>query len=89
MVTAAVPPGTYKLAYQLCDRNAPANCAGAVDTLTVTAAIVVSPDPGTAVAGTPSTPIANVAAFASVNGAPATLGASGCPILSDRSALAP
>jgi uncharacterized repeat protein (TIGR01451 family) len=75
--TAAVPPGVYRLAYQLCDLNTPANCATATDTVTVTAAIKANLDPGSAVAGTPSTPIANIAAMSTVNGQPATLGPAG------------
>jgi uncharacterized repeat protein (TIGR01451 family) len=75
--TAALAPGSYSLAYQLCDRNAPANCAVATDTLTVKASIVPVAEAGTAVAGTASTPIANVATNDLVNGAPATLGAAG------------
>jgi uncharacterized repeat protein (TIGR01451 family) len=75
--TAALAPGTYTLAYQLCDRATPANCATTNDTLTVAAAIVAVPEAGTAVAGTASTPIANVAANDTVNGAAATLGATG------------
>ena len=38
--TAAVAPGTYSVAYQLCDKNTPANCATVTDTVTVTASIV-------------------------------------------------
>jgi uncharacterized repeat protein (TIGR01451 family) len=75
--TAAVPPGTYPLTYQLCDKNAPPNCAIATDTVTVTATIIPAAQTGAAVAGTASTPIANVAARGTVNGSPATLGASG------------
>jgi uncharacterized repeat protein (TIGR01451 family) len=75
--TAAVPPGTYSIVYQLCDKNSPPNCATATDTVTVTASIIPATATGTAVAGTPSTPIANVAAGGTVNGSPATLGASG------------
>jgi uncharacterized repeat protein (TIGR01451 family) len=67
----------YRLAYQLCDLNTPANCATATDTVTVTAAIKANLDPGSAVAGTPSTPIANIAAMSTVNGQPATLGPAG------------
>jgi uncharacterized repeat protein (TIGR01451 family) len=75
--TAAVPPGTYPVVYQLCDRNTPPNCATATDTVGVNASIVPATATGTAVAGTPSTPIANVAAGGTVNGSPATLGAGG------------
>jgi len=75
--TAAVPPGTYPVAYQLCDRNSPPNCATATDTVGVNASIIPATATGMAVAGTPSTPIANVAAGGTVNGSPATLGATG------------
>ena len=75
--SAAVPPGVYPLTYQLCDKNAPPNCATATDTVTVTASIIPAAQTGAAVAGTASTPIANVAARGTVNGSPATLGASG------------
>jgi uncharacterized repeat protein (TIGR01451 family) len=75
--TAAVPPGSYSITYQLCDRNTPPNCATATDTVGVNASIIPATATGTAVAGTPSTPIANVAAGGTVNGSPATLGATG------------
>jgi hypothetical protein len=75
--TAAVAPGAYSLQYQLCDKNTPPNCATTTDTVTVSAAIVATSDTGTAVSGTASTPIANVTANDTVNGAAATLGPSG------------
>lgn len=75
--TAAVAPGLYSVAYQLCDKNTPANCASITDSVTVTGSIAANPDQGTAVAGTPSTPIANVVSNDTVNGAAATLGVSG------------
>ena len=75
--TAAVPPGTYSLQYQLCDLNSPPDCASTTDTVTVSASLIAVPDTGTAVAGTASIPIANVAANDSVNGAPAVLGTMG------------
>ncbi|MFZ0007574.1 MAG: hypothetical protein WAK94_04980, partial [Steroidobacteraceae bacterium] len=75
--TAALPPGSYSVVYKLCDRNAPPDCATATDTVTVTASIIPAPATGTAVAGTPSTPIANVAAGGTVNGSAATLGTTG------------
>jgi uncharacterized repeat protein (TIGR01451 family) len=75
--TASLPPGSYSIAYQLCDRGSPPNCATATDTVTVSASILPAPATGTAVAGTPSTPIANVAAGGRVNGVGATLGAAG------------
>jgi hypothetical protein len=76
--TATVAPGTYNIPYRLCDKNTPPACATATDTVTVTAASIMAlPDTGNAVAGTASTPIANVDANDTVNGAPAMLGMSG------------
>ncbi len=79
-VAAALPAGTYIVHYQLCDLNSPANCATTSVTVTVTAvavSIVANPESGTADAGIASQPIGNVAANDTINGAPATLGASG------------
>jgi hypothetical protein len=70
-------PGTYSVVYQLCDKNTPPNCAPMTDTVTVSGNIAPVADSGTALAGTASTPIANVASNDKVNGQPATLGASG------------
>ncbi len=70
-------PGTYSLVYQLCDKNTPPTCATTTDTVTISANIQPSPDSGTGVAGTPSTPITNVVSNDKVNGQPATLGPSG------------
>ncbi len=75
--TAAVPPGTYSLVYQLCDKSTPPNCATATDTVTVSASILPGSPSGTAVAGTASTPITDIASGSTVNGSPATPGASG------------
>jgi uncharacterized repeat protein (TIGR01451 family) len=75
--TAAVPPGTYNIAYQLCDKNSPANCATMIDVVTVVGDIEPTTESGIAVSGTPATPIANIAANDAVNGSPATLGAAG------------
>jgi uncharacterized repeat protein (TIGR01451 family) len=58
--------------YKLCDLATPANCASVTDTVTVTAAINPVAETGTAVAGTPSTPIADVRLGDTVNGATAT-----------------
>ena len=80
--TTAAAAGTYNLQYQLCDKSSPPNCATATDTVTINDSIVIKPDPGTAVAGIPSTPISNVAAGATVNGQLATLGSSGNSIVS-------
>jgi hypothetical protein len=75
--TAALPPGTYVLQYQLCDRNTPPDCATGTATVIVAASIVALPVTGFATAGTASTPIADVAVNDTVNGAPAMLGESG------------
>ena len=75
--TTAVGPGVYSVQYQLCDKSTPPNCATTTDTVTVTASIVATPDTGTAVAGTASTPVVNVVSNDAVNGAAATLGAAG------------
>ena len=76
--TVALPTGVYSITYQLCDLNLPPNCKSATDTATVIASsVVANPDSGTADFGIASQPIANVVANDTVNGAPATLGASG------------
>ena len=76
--TIAVPANQYSLTYNLCDRNVPAQCAPATDTLNVIASsIVAAPDSGSAVAGVATKVIANVAANDTVNGAPAVLGGGG------------
>jgi hypothetical protein len=73
--TAAVQPGIYPISYQLCDKSLPtANCATIADQITVTANIAPVDDSGTAIAGTPSTPISNVAANDFVNGVAAVIG---------------
>src|SRR5450755_2144236 len=65
--TAALAAGSYSVTYKLCDLSAPPNCASAIDTVNViTASILPVPDTGTAVFGTSSRPIANVAANDSV-----------------------
>jgi uncharacterized repeat protein (TIGR01451 family) len=76
--TAATPPGVYPIIYKLCDLASPTpNCATVTDTVTVSADIKPTTESGTAFEGTPSTPIANVAANDTVNGVPAILGATG------------
>ncbi|PRY28144.1 hypothetical protein CLV58_1301, partial [Spirosoma oryzae] len=76
-VAAGTAPGSYTLAYQLCDKLTPVTCTTAIVSLTVTASSVANPDAGTASAGTGGTPVANVAANDVVNGQPATLGNGG------------
>jgi hypothetical protein len=77
--TKAVLTGVYdNLQYSLCDLNVPAHCSTATDTVTIiTASILANPVNGTAAGGVGSMPIPNVVAGDTVNGAPATLGASG------------
>ncbi|WP_429015129.1 IPTL-CTERM sorting domain-containing protein [Comamonas sp. 4034] len=70
--TAAVPPGTYTITYELCDRLTPATCVNNTATVTVTPAVGPQPDSGTTPAGTAATPIANVRVNDTVNGQPAT-----------------
>jgi hypothetical protein len=77
-----VPIGTYSLAYQLCDLNSPPDCAIATDQVTVSVSVVANPVSGTFVAGLAGTPIANVAASDTINGAAAVLGASGNAVVS-------
>ena len=74
--TAATPPGVYAVTYTLCDKVGP-NCKDVTDTVTVGSDIVPLTESGSAFAGNPSTPIANVAANDKVNGVQASLGASG------------
>ena len=76
--SSSLAVGTYSVAYNLCDKNVPAVCQSATDSVTVIAASINPvPDSGTADAGVGSQPIANVAANDTVNGAPAILGAGG------------
>jgi hypothetical protein len=77
--TKAVLTGVYSnLQYKLCDLNVPANCATTTDTVTIiTASILANPVNASAMGGVGSEPITNVVAADTVNGAPATLGASG------------
>jgi hypothetical protein len=75
--TASAAPGIYNFEYQLCDLNAPPDCAWTTDTVTVSASIIANSVTGTAVAGIATKAIANIAATDTVNGAAATLGISG------------
>ncbi len=76
--TVAVQPGSYTFSYQLCDRNTPAQCVTAVDTVTVfNTSISAVPESGTARVGVASKPILNVAANDTVNGSAAILGSGG------------
>ncbi|PRY29062.1 hypothetical protein CLV58_1271 [Spirosoma oryzae] len=76
-VAAGTVPGSYTVAYQLCDKLTPATCTTSIVSLTVTPSSVAMPDAGTVSSGTNSTAVANVAANDFVNGQPATLGTNG------------
>ena len=71
-MAATVPPGSYSLAYTLCDSSAASACKTVSATVTVTAVINPVADTASVPAGTAATAIANVRANDSVNGAPAT-----------------
>ena len=75
--TAAVAPGIYSVVYQLCDKNTPAELRHDDGHRDRHGIDIAGRRHGTAVAGTASMPIANVAANDTVNGATATLGAAG------------
>src|SRR5665213_3201619 len=78
----SVPVGTYTVQYNVCDKSVPPNCAAASDSVSViSASIIANPDSGTVNAGVASRPIANVAANDTIDGAPATLGASGNAVI--------
>ena len=75
-VPATAAHGEYTMDYKLCDKSSPANCKTTTVTIKVVA-VTPKPDGGSAAAGTASTPVPNVAANDTINGQPATLGASG------------
>jgi hypothetical protein len=75
--STSIGPGMYTFEYQVCDLQSTPKCASATDTVTITASIIANADTGNAVAGTPSTPIANVAANDTINGLQAVLGSGG------------
>jgi hypothetical protein len=75
--STSIGPGTYSFQYQVCDLQATPKCAAATVTVTITVSIIANADTGNAVAGTPSTPIANVAANDMINGLQAVLGSGG------------
>ncbi|GAB3540812.1 hypothetical protein GCM10027577_05300 [Spirosoma fluminis] len=76
-VAQGTTPGSYTVAYQLCDQLTPVTCTTGLATITVTASIQANPDAGTASAGTGGTAVTNVVANDIVNGVPATLGIGG------------
>jgi large repetitive protein len=77
-VAPGTPPGSYTVTYQIC-ALAPNQtvCDSAADTVVVSASVLPVTDSGTVPAGVTSTAIVNIAANDSVNGSPASLGASG------------
>ena len=79
-VAPGTTPGTYTVPYTICTIPATtptATCSTANATVVVAAVITPVTESGSAFAGNPSTPIANVAANDTVNGVQATLGSSG------------
>ncbi len=76
-VAQGTTPGSYTLAYQLCDNLTPTTCTTGLATITVAPSIIAGPDAGTASAGTSGVSIANVTINDVVNGLPATLGGGG------------
>jgi uncharacterized repeat protein (TIGR01451 family) len=79
---ATVPPGVYSIAYTLCDKVGP-NCKDMVDIVTVTLTpLVATNDVFSGANGTVGNPnIGNALTNDTVNGAAATVGASGNAVL--------
>ena len=75
-VAAGTAPGKYPVTYQLCDKLTPVTCAIITDTVTVSAVIYSIADNGSALS-TGGLAISNIAVNDSINGYPATLGATG------------
>jgi hypothetical protein len=71
-VAQGTNPGSYTVAYQLCDKLTTPTCTTGLISLTVTASISASPDAGSASAGTGGTAVADVRTNDVVNGQPAT-----------------
>ncbi|MFD2574542.1 Ig-like domain-containing protein, partial [Spirosoma soli] len=69
-------PGSYTVAYQLCDKLAPTTCATAIVSITITASSTAEPDAGSALT-TGGVAVTNIVANDQVNGLPATLGVGG------------
>jgi hypothetical protein len=76
-VAQGTTPGSYTVAYQLCDKLTTTTCSTAIVSFVVTASEVANPDAGTISSATGGTAIANVAANDVVDGLPATLGTNG------------
>jgi len=82
--TATQPPGTYNLAYTLCDRDGPpGGCSLGSITLSINAAVVAQPIAGSAVAGQSGTPIGFVPMQDLVNNTAVVLGSSPNAIVSE------
>ncbi len=67
-VAIGTTPGSYTLAYQLCDKLTTPTCTTALIDITVTPSILASPDAGTASSGTGGLAVANVRINDVVNG---------------------
>ena len=70
-------PGVYPFQYEVCDLQSTPKCATTTDTVTVTVSIIANANTGNAIAGTPGSPIVNVAANDTINGLPAVPGPGG------------
>ncbi|WP_461084716.1 Ig-like domain-containing protein [Spirosoma flavus] len=81
-IAQGTAPGSYTIAYQICDRLTTPTCATTSVTITVTPSVVANPDAGTISSGTGGTAVANVATNDVVNGVPATLTGPGNATLS-------
>ncbi|WP_018620617.1 Ig-like domain-containing protein [Spirosoma luteum] len=71
-VAQGTAPGSYTLAYQLCDKLTPTTCTTGLATITVTASVTAGPDSGTASAGTGGNAVADVRTNDLVNGVTST-----------------
>ena len=72
-VSATVPAGTYTLIYKICATASPTTCVNGTVTITVSAPLIIAnPDTATTNFGVASTPVANVRANDTYNGAVAT-----------------
>ena len=86
-VAQGTTPGSYTLAYQICDKLTTPTCATGIISITVTAAITASPDAGTASAGTGGTAVANVRANDLANGLTATSANSSLSLVSTSAGI--
>ncbi len=86
-VAQGTTPGSYTLAYQICDKLTTPTCATGIISITVTAAITASPDAGTASAGMGGTAVANVRANDLANGLTATSANSSLSLVSTSAGI--